>query len=99
MPNSEDEPFSSPDDDEYEDDEPAIVGGNVCQPEDDDDLVPDISGDLGADAPEVEPCISADREVMPADEPPPEGTILGIRKWRGEMEEKGKSGIKVGSEE
>ena len=38
VPISEDEPFSSPDDDEYEDDEPAIVGGNVFQPEDDDDL-------------------------------------------------------------
>ena len=73
VPNSEDKPFSPPDDDEYEDDEPAIAGGNVFQPEDDDDLVPDISGDPGADAPEVEPCIIADREVMPADEPPPEG--------------------------
>ena len=29
VPNSEDEPFSPPDDVEYEDDEPAIVGGNV----------------------------------------------------------------------
>ena len=63
MPKSEDEPFSPPDDDVYEDDESAIVGGNVFHPEDADDLVPDISDDPGADAPEVEPRTSADREV------------------------------------
>ena len=58
----------------YEDDEPAIiVDGNVFRPEDDNDLVPDISRDPEADAPEVEPRIGADREVVPADEPPPEG--------------------------
>ena len=32
VPKSEDEPFSPPDDDVYEDDESAIVGGNVFHP-------------------------------------------------------------------
>ena len=39
---------------------------------DDDGLVPDISGGPGADAPDVEPRIEADREVLPAEEEPPE---------------------------
>ena len=73
-PTSEAEPFSPPDDGEYEDDEPDVVGGNIFRPgdSDDDDLVPDISGDPGADAPDVEPRIEADREVLPAEEEPPE---------------------------
>ena len=75
-PVSDDEPFSPPDDEDYVDDEPDIVGGNVFRPdgndEDDGDVVPDISGDPGADAPEVEPRIAADREVLPADEEPPD---------------------------
>jgi hypothetical protein len=56
----------SPDlyDEEYEDDEPAIVGGSSSKL--DDDLVPDISGDPGADAPSDEEGIApADREVQP----------------------------------
>ena len=56
----------SPDyyDEEYEDDEPAIVGGSSSKL--DDDLVPDISGDPGADAPsDEEGNPSADREVQP----------------------------------
>ena len=56
----------SPDlyDEEYEDDEPAVVGGNSSKL--DDDLVPDISGDPGADAPSDEEGIApADREVQP----------------------------------
>ena len=51
-------------DEDYEDDEPAIVGGSSSKM--DDDLVPDISGDPGADAPSDEEGIpSADREVQP----------------------------------
>ena len=56
----------SPDlyDEEYVDDEPAIVGGSSSKL--DDDLVPDISGDPGADAPsDEEGNAPADREVQP----------------------------------
>ena len=74
-PISEDEPFSPPDDGEYEDDEPDVVGGfffdrTIMMMTT--GLVPDISGGPGADAPDVEPRIEADREVLPAEEEPPE---------------------------
>ena len=66
--------------------------------EDADDLVPDISDDPGADAPEVEPRTSADREVMPADEPPPEGNYprdpeMERRRERGKAALKAKAKI------
>ena len=49
---------------EYEDDEPTIVGGSSSKL--DDDLVPDISGNPGADAPsDEEGNQAADREVQP----------------------------------
>jgi hypothetical protein len=66
----EDDAPPSPDyyDTDYEDDEPAIVGGGSSKP-DDEDLVPDISGDPGADAPsDEEGVVPADGEVQPEDE-------------------------------
>ena len=66
----DDEPslhFSPGDDEDYDDDEPAIVGGSASK-HNDDDLVPDISGDPEADAPtDVEEGLHADREVQPDD--------------------------------
>ena len=67
---NEEDGIPSPDDydEEYEDDEPAVVGGSPYKP-DDDDLVPEISGDPGADASsDYEGALQADREVQPDDE-------------------------------
>eukprot|EP00435_Cladocopium_sp_Y103_P070013 s659_g34.t1 len=69
VPEIVEEPYSpSAYDGEYEDDEPAIVGGNMYPA--DDDLVPDISGDPGADAP------TDDERSAPAEpdvpDPPPD---------------------------
>ena len=61
---NEEESPPSPDcyDEEYEDDEPAIVGGNSSK-------LDDISGDPGADAPSDEEGIPfADREVQPVED-------------------------------
>ena len=81
------------DDEEYEDDEPAVVGGNSSKL--DDDLVPDISGDPGADAPSDEEGIpSADREVQP-DEDEIQDEVVRRDPERDRRRERGNAALKA----